>query len=44
MIPAETIPGIGEEGIKENNGGGEYIRNIVRTSVNATMYPHPSQQ
>jgi hypothetical protein len=25
MIPAETIPGIGEEGIKENNGGGEYI-------------------
>jgi hypothetical protein len=23
MIPVETIPGKGEEGIKENDGGGE---------------------
>jgi hypothetical protein len=38
---AETIPGMGGRGIKGNDGGGElkYIWCIVRTFVNATMYP-----
>jgi predicted neutral ceramidase superfamily lipid hydrolase len=40
MISIETIPGI-----KENVGGGEFKYDIfVRTSVNATMYPHSAQQ
>jgi hypothetical protein len=46
MIPVETFPVMGGEGIKENGGGGEfkYIWYIVRIFVNATMYPHPAQQ
>jgi hypothetical protein len=48
MIPVETTPGIGDGGDE-----GEWLRRwicvgyiwyIVRTCVNATMYPHPSQQ
>jgi hypothetical protein len=39
---------LGEGDIKENGGGGKFksdiFDNIVRTSVNATMYPHPAQQ
>jgi hypothetical protein len=47
MIPAETIPEIGAREDKEH-GGGEwfqvlYIWYVVRTFVNATMYPHPAQ-
>jgi hypothetical protein len=48
MIPVETISGIEGGEIKENGGGGEskydifYI--IVRTFINAAMYPHPAQQ
>jgi hypothetical protein len=41
MRPVETIPGMGEGKIKENDGGGEFsydIFDIVRTFVNATMY------
>jgi hypothetical protein len=34
----------GEEGMKENGGGSKFMYNIVRTFVNATMYPHPAQQ
>jgi hypothetical protein len=26
MIPVETIPGMGGEGIKENDGGGELLQ------------------
>jgi hypothetical protein len=48
MIPIETIPGMG-------GGEGEWLVNsrwiqvwyiwyIVRTFVDATMYPHPAQQ
>jgi hypothetical protein len=29
MIPAETVPGMGVEGIKENDGGGEFKCDIV---------------
>jgi hypothetical protein len=29
MRPVETIPGIGEKGIKENDGGGESNYDIV---------------
>jgi hypothetical protein len=48
IIPVETIPGKGVEGIKENDGRG-WIQvwstwYIVRTFVNATMYPHPVLQ
>jgi hypothetical protein len=28
MRPVETIPGMGEEGIKENDGGGDFNGNI----------------
>jgi hypothetical protein len=41
MIPVEPVPGIGGGGMKERNGGGEYI---VRIFENATMYPHPAEQ
>jgi hypothetical protein len=45
MKPAETIPGIGE-GDKEEWWKGWiqvwYICCIVRTFVNATMFPHPA--
>jgi hypothetical protein len=37
MRPVETIPGMGKEVIKENDGGGEL--NVVRTFVNVTVYP-----
>jgi hypothetical protein len=40
MRPLETIPGMGEGSIKENDGGGEFLRYIVRTFVNVTMYPN----
>jgi hypothetical protein len=47
MRPVETIPGMGEEGIKERGGGVNssviyliYCENFC----NATMYPHPTQQ
>jgi hypothetical protein len=36
MSHVETILGMGGEGIKENDGGGEYI---VRTCINVTTYP-----
>jgi hypothetical protein len=41
MIPVETIPGMGGEGIKENDGGGKFNYDwyIVRTFVNVTIYP-----
>jgi hypothetical protein len=42
MRPVETIPGMGGGRIKENDGGVNqvwYISYIVRTFVNATMYP-----
>jgi hypothetical protein len=45
MIPIETIPGMGG-GIKERDGGDEFkydIWYIVRTFVNATMYPNSAQ-
>jgi hypothetical protein len=29
MIPAETIPGMGEGGIKESSGGGKFKYDIV---------------
>jgi hypothetical protein len=29
MSPAETIPGMGEEGIKVNDGGGEFNYDIL---------------
>jgi hypothetical protein len=47
MIPAETIPGMEGEGEKATNGGGEFkynIFDIVRTFLNAAMYPHLAQQ
>jgi hypothetical protein len=48
MIPVETVPVIRGKGMKESSGGRRiqvwYIWYIVRTFVNATMYPHPAQQ
>jgi hypothetical protein len=38
MRYVEIIPGIGEEGLKENDGGGEF-NCVVRTFVNVTIYP-----
>jgi hypothetical protein len=37
---------MGGREIKENSEGGEfkYGKYIVRTFVNATMYPHPAHQ
>jgi hypothetical protein len=29
MRPAETIPGMGGDGIKENNGGGEFNYDLL---------------
>jgi hypothetical protein len=31
MIPVETIPGMGEEGIKESDGGSEFKYDIFGT-------------
>jgi hypothetical protein len=31
MIPVETIPGIREGGMKENNGGGEFKYDLFDT-------------
>jgi hypothetical protein len=31
MIPVETFPGIGGEGMKESSGGGEFKYNIFDT-------------
>jgi hypothetical protein len=28
MIPVESIPGMGQEGMRENGGGGEFKHNI----------------
>jgi hypothetical protein len=48
IISIETLPGIGEWAKKENGGMVDFIYgifdNIVRTFVNATMYPLPAQQ
>jgi hypothetical protein len=41
MRPVETIPGMGEGKIK--NGGVWHIWYILRTFVNATMYPYSTQ-
>jgi hypothetical protein len=40
MRPVESVPGIGEGRVKENDGG-EWIQlwNIVRNLANVTMYP-----
>jgi hypothetical protein len=38
MRPVETVPGMGEVGIKENGGGGEFNYDL-RTLVNVTKYP-----
>jgi hypothetical protein len=38
MRPVRTIPGMGEGGMKVNDGGGEFNYDI-RTYVNVTMYP-----
>jgi hypothetical protein len=48
MIFVETIQGMVGRGIKENDGGDELKYDvfdilIVRTLINATMYPHPAQ-
>jgi hypothetical protein len=37
--PADTIPGMGEEGIKEKDGGWIQLWYITRTFVNVTMFP-----
>jgi hypothetical protein len=29
MRPAETVPGMGSEGIKKNDGGGKFNYNIL---------------
>jgi hypothetical protein len=39
MRPVETIPGMGGRGIKENDGGVNWIMIIIRTFVNVTMSP-----
>jgi hypothetical protein len=41
MKPVETIPGMGREGMKENDGWGEFNSDIfyIRTCINVTMYP-----
>jgi hypothetical protein len=46
MILVEIIPRIGGRRINESGGGSEfkYIRYIIRTFVNDTMYLHPAQQ
>jgi hypothetical protein len=46
MRSVETVPVMGGGRIKENDSGDEfkYTWYIVRTFVNATMYPHPTQQ
>jgi hypothetical protein len=47
MIPVETIPEIGGGGDKGEQWSGLisiwYIWNILRTFVNATVYPYPAQ-
>jgi hypothetical protein len=46
LIPVETVPGMGEEDKGEWWRGQIqvwYIWYIVRTFVNATMYPNPVQ-
>jgi hypothetical protein len=41
MRHVDTIPGMREGRIKENDGGGEFkYDNIVRTFVNVTMYSY----
>jgi hypothetical protein len=32
MVPVETVPGIGEEGIKQSCGGGRFKCDIFDTS------------
>jgi hypothetical protein len=39
MRPAEIIPGIGEVGIKENDGGLNSAKIYCKNFVNVTMYP-----
>jgi hypothetical protein len=38
MRPAKTIPGMGGEGRKENDGGVEFNYKYLRTLVNVTVY------
>jgi hypothetical protein len=48
MIPVETVPGISGGGDEREHWKGWiqvwYIWHIVRTFLNAIMYPHPMQQ
>jgi hypothetical protein len=37
--PVETISGVAEGGIKNNDGGGKFNWFVVRTFENVTMYP-----
>jgi hypothetical protein len=39
MRPAESVPGVGGGGIKENDGGWIQLWCIVTTFINVTMYP-----
>jgi hypothetical protein len=39
MKPVETVPRKGGGGVKENDGGGKFNYDTVRTFVNVTMYP-----
>jgi hypothetical protein len=39
MRPVETILGMGGVGIGENDGGGKFNYDILRTFVNVTLYP-----
>jgi hypothetical protein len=38
-----NCPGMEVGGMKENGGEGEFKYDILRISVNTTMYPHPEQ-
>jgi hypothetical protein len=39
MISIETISGMGEGRIKENDGGGAFKYDIYRAFMDATVYP-----
>jgi hypothetical protein len=45
MISVQTIPGMGEGGVKENDGGCDFKYDIfvIRTFVDATIYTHAAQ-
>jgi hypothetical protein len=44
MRPVETIPRMGERGIKENDGGVNSSMTYCGIFVNATRYPNSAQQ